>query len=268
MQVDEKIGILLVHGIGEQRRFEHLEAEVRDFAAAIAGRRGGSTKARATVEISRGPCSAFGADHDTWRSDHVPLVRVIVREGNRVTCVCFHEVWWADLGARPGFRSLLAFWIWALGMWAAVGHDGPPPCGLNEQMRLPGALESDARSRPAVCRRQAVHVLARFQLFAVATLFLVATGSVTLVNLALRKLGLVRLPGAARSQTSLGDVMVYRRPTPAEDGPITDLGHPPRAAIRRRMVTALVDMATARYDRRADRIVGVRPKPSRILQIS
>jgi hypothetical protein len=137
-----------------------------------------------------------------------------------------------------------------VGMWAAAGRDGPPPCGLNEQMRLPGPVEMDARSARAVCRRrQVIHVLARLQLFAVATFFLVATGSVTLVNLALRKLGLGCLPGAATLVNFVGDVMVYRRPTPAENVPITDLGHPPRTAIRRRMVAALVDMATARYDR-------------------
>ena len=30
-----RIGVLLVHGIGEQRRFEHLEAEARNLAAAL-----------------------------------------------------------------------------------------------------------------------------------------------------------------------------------------------------------------------------------------
>jgi hypothetical protein len=30
----ERIGVLLVHGIGEQRRFEHLEGEARNIAAA------------------------------------------------------------------------------------------------------------------------------------------------------------------------------------------------------------------------------------------
>jgi len=32
----ERVGVLLVHGIGEQKRFEHLEAEVRNIAAALA----------------------------------------------------------------------------------------------------------------------------------------------------------------------------------------------------------------------------------------
>lgn len=30
-----RVGVLLVHGIGEQRRFEHLEAEVRQIVSAL-----------------------------------------------------------------------------------------------------------------------------------------------------------------------------------------------------------------------------------------
>ena len=31
----KKVGVLVVHGIGEQRRFEHLEAETRKIVDAI-----------------------------------------------------------------------------------------------------------------------------------------------------------------------------------------------------------------------------------------
>lgn len=31
----ERVGVILVHGIGEQRRFEHLESETRKIVAAI-----------------------------------------------------------------------------------------------------------------------------------------------------------------------------------------------------------------------------------------
>ena len=31
----EKVAVLLVHGIGEQKRFEHLEGETRKIVAAI-----------------------------------------------------------------------------------------------------------------------------------------------------------------------------------------------------------------------------------------
>ena len=30
-----RVGVLLVHGIGEQRRFEHLEAEARQIVSAL-----------------------------------------------------------------------------------------------------------------------------------------------------------------------------------------------------------------------------------------
>lgn len=41
---NERIGVILVHGIGEQRRFEHLSGEVRNLIAVL--------KANPNVRIS------------------------------------------------------------------------------------------------------------------------------------------------------------------------------------------------------------------------
>jgi hypothetical protein len=45
----EKIGVILVHGIGEQRRFEHLESECRKIVNSIFARYG---RRRRDVTIS------------------------------------------------------------------------------------------------------------------------------------------------------------------------------------------------------------------------
>jgi hypothetical protein len=52
------IGIVLVHGIGEQRRFEHLDWQGRDIIRAIARQPGVDV----TVEIGTGPAAAFHAE--------------------------------------------------------------------------------------------------------------------------------------------------------------------------------------------------------------
>jgi hypothetical protein len=79
MQIDESVGVLLVHGIGEQRRFQHLETEVRSLASALEqtyGREGG----RITVQITPGASSAFQAEKESWRCDRRPPVQILLRK--------------------------------------------------------------------------------------------------------------------------------------------------------------------------------------------
>jgi hypothetical protein len=68
-----RIGIIYVHGIGEQRRFEHLDSQIRPLMDAIRRVVQGTDF---TVEIVGGQASTLHADQDTWASQPV---RAIVR---------------------------------------------------------------------------------------------------------------------------------------------------------------------------------------------
>jgi hypothetical protein len=57
-----RIGIIFVHGIGEQRRFEHLEAQLRPLIDAMRRR---SSDLRMTIEIAGASASMLHADQDT-----------------------------------------------------------------------------------------------------------------------------------------------------------------------------------------------------------
>src|SRR5438270_475410 len=72
----ERIGIIFVHGIGEQRRFSHLDGEVRPLIDALLRR-----PAKTTIEISAGSASTLLADQDTWSTQDGAPVRAVVKYG-------------------------------------------------------------------------------------------------------------------------------------------------------------------------------------------
>lgn len=59
----ERIGVVLVHGIGEQGRFEHLSNEVRDLLAALDA----DSRVQCTVDTRSTKASAVGAEAGEYR---------------------------------------------------------------------------------------------------------------------------------------------------------------------------------------------------------
>src|SRR6266478_3634455 len=109
----EQIGVVVVHGIGEQRRFEHIDGQVRYIVSALRARK----NAKVTVEITPAETAAFHAEQDTWGAG--PTVRVLVDDpvsGNLVH-IHFHEVWWADVNEPYSLFKQLRFWRWSLTVW-------------------------------------------------------------------------------------------------------------------------------------------------------
>ena len=71
----ERIGIVLVHGIGEQGRFEHLSSEVRDLLAALDA----DPNVRCTVDTRSTRDSAVGAQQESWLAETGAPVRIDIR---------------------------------------------------------------------------------------------------------------------------------------------------------------------------------------------
>ena len=94
----ERVGVVLVHGIGGQKRFEHLEGQGRLLVDAMRRRH----DAEVTVDILGSPGGSYRSEQNTWASS--PSVRIAVREGEIYREFFLHEVWWADVNvttARP-----------------------------------------------------------------------------------------------------------------------------------------------------------------------
>lgn len=90
----KRIGVVLVHGIGEQKRFEHADAEIRQIVKALEVYPDGSGRNDVTVEIRPSPAGLFKSEQDAWMTGQGGTVRAILRDPatNQLTHIHFHEV--------------------------------------------------------------------------------------------------------------------------------------------------------------------------------
>ena len=92
----KRIGLLFVHGIGEQKRFEHLIASVGEFAELML--RAEPDSSVSVVDRTGGWTLPAGTPDPDGRA---PMTLTLRTPGKHYEYEC-HEVWWADLGARSG----------------------------------------------------------------------------------------------------------------------------------------------------------------------
>jgi hypothetical protein len=227
----ENVGLLLVHGIGEQKKLEHLRCTAAEFASALSSR---ADLVRMAMIDKTG--------------DDLPeiIIDTVLAGGKRHVRFHLHEVWWADLGFRGGFLEQARFWSWGLGQWAEETFFRLKPRSNTKQMMALPRFDRHVKrtDRPNIRRR----IPARFALFGAAWLALL-----TLLSWSLAK-RLVsffsnRLPDPALIVMFLGDVRNYSRGGGPGRGTLEDPDLPVRTTIRRRMVSAMVDIAAAQHDR-------------------
>jgi len=239
----EKVGVLLVHGIGEQTRFEHLESEVRNIAVALACQGDGNRSVR--VDLRTTNDAAYGAEQQTWRGEGMAPVMVEVTEldaertPTKVTEIEFHEVWWADLDEPATLRTRIRFWLWALSMWTIRPKIGSRLPGF-ERMRPPSSRSVTGKG---------VGLWGRVRLFTVAAIFLLILTTITFLNFLGRRLLKIELPGPNILIRFIGDVKLFQQKERVGKGPLVDIHLPPRVSLRRRMVRGLAHMALADYQR-------------------
>ena len=244
MESNERIGVILVHGIGEQRRFEHLSGEARNLIGVL--------KANPTLRISVQTASTRDsqvlAAHETWLSEEQAPVRIDIQNvcGPKKGChqaLHIHEVWWADLDDKETLRNRVKFWFWALSMWGAKRFTKPRrPSAKKEAMTTPKFPEI----RGGEFTRAAI---ARLRLFGFAVVFLLFATTINLVGFLLKRLRLGQLPADGVLYQYLGDIKLYQDRGRKYQGPLTDVGLPRRVAIRRRMVNTMVAVVREGYDR-------------------
>ncbi|MCP5368187.1 MAG: hypothetical protein H6907_04050 [Hyphomicrobiales bacterium] len=250
-----RIGVLLVHGVGEHRRHQHLDAEVRAMVTALRARIGDhdAGQQRVRVRADSGPDGEFLAENEIWRGGRRPTVSVDLYDDDlarpRLThTIGFHEVWWADLDEAPerhGFfatlRWYLQFWYWGLSQWAAQHY----PARVSS---LAGATRIGQPGNAARGRPPKPTLRDRAYLFAVACFFLLLGVTWEALRFLARRVNLAG-PSSSILVRYVGDVKLYQArrydASPSVDGMVER----PRVAIRKRMVRALAAMALADYDR-------------------
>ena len=247
MKVSERIGVILVHGIGEQRRFEHLSNEVRQLIIALEA----NPNIKTSVQTGVTRDSELFAEHETWRAEEQAPVQIDicrvngsegdVKEESRKT-LHVHEVWWADLDDKETLWNRFKFWFWALGMWGAKRYTRSGRGVAVSEMKPPvlPRLPGGEKSR---------ELLERARLFLFGIAFFLSATTIDVLNFLIKRFGFKPLPGANVFYRFLGDVKLYQDRGREGEGPLTDIGLPRRIAIRRRMVAALVAAYREKYDR-------------------
>jgi hypothetical protein len=226
-----RTGVLLVHGVGEQHKFEHLESTVRNLATVL---KGDPNYKSVHIAINTQNSSAYSAEHQTWQADTcAPIVLTLKDQQDQITEIDFHELWWADLDEPDTLKKQLEFWVWGLSLWTKPQYQALQFGKASQEMRL-------------ACPR-AINALDRFRLFGFSFVVLLLLPLLSLLSNVLQRLGTHLRPDVIVQY--LGDIKLYQQNPHPGSGSLDDLGQPPRVSIRRRMIQAMVNMSLASYDR-------------------
>lgn len=235
-----RVGVIVVHGIGEQRRFEHIDGQVRCIVGAVQERYG---KTNVTVEIIAATGAAFQANQDSWSTG--ATVRIMVREapGALPIELCFHEVWWADVNEPYSLIKQIRFWLWGLTLWI-----------FPEKMKSRRAAAS-AMAMPKAGKTYWIWV--RLRLFSVAVVAVAGAASVGMITFLAERLLKLGMPDFLRVFVNyVAGVKLYNQKRrlagtvwPTNLDVLDTIGEPPRVSIRRRMIRAIADVALANYER-------------------
>lgn len=233
----EEVGLLLVHGMGEQRRQEHLKTTARELASYIA--QSNDLIGLSIADVTEEPDGQV-------RAPIVIDAEYRGEGGPRRVRLHLHEAWWADLGIKGGFLEHVKFWFWGLGQWAAEvvrrENQGRNTARLMAMPRFP--YQATDRERPGLLRQlPARATLWGAALLAILTFFTWSVAKRVVALLA------SRIPEPGLIFLFLGDVKIFERPGGPGKGTLLDPNMPVRATIRRRIVTAMTEVAAQPYDR-------------------
>ncbi|MBO9669437.1 MAG: hypothetical protein J7485_02855 [Sphingobium sp.] len=252
--MQEHAGLLVVHGIGEQKRFETTRQLVQSILAGLGARDDGSRYSLVdrTANPTEIPINCPHID----RSSGPFTIACEDAAGKRTTHLHVHEVWWSDLGAPSSFSEQVRFWLWGLGQWCALviwsKHDPNKPSNTELLMTPPtkfrAELNAKGKARNKSKDKTQARPIARFLLFLSGLYALF-----TLFSWEAVKRVFSWLSDSAGSPSILtayvGDVRIYTQAPGKGGGNLTDLGQPWRTTIRRRMISELIAMAERDYDR-------------------
>jgi hypothetical protein len=241
-----RVGLILVHGIGEQKRFAHLDAEIRGLIDGLKRR----PSARFTVEILGGGAATYNAEQDTWASGPDPSARITLEESGDVTEINVHEVWWADVNEPYSFAKQIRFWFWGLSIWAfPESRNRPDLTGYNQVMVTPSTPDRTWLKR----------LRTRGQLYLSGLFFLMAAFSLGAAVFFAKRIFGFEPPDFVRVFVNyISGVKLYNQSTrqgsgllPNSRGFLDTLDDPPRVSIRRRMIQTIVAVACRpeEYDR-------------------
>lgn len=255
MSKPRRVGLLFVHGIGEQEPWEHLHSAASRLAELLRNHPhpGASVSVVDRTANWDEPLDPPRVSNPENPDKSAPLAPLTIQyrvpstaqtQGFAVDFEC-HEVWWADPGKRRGLGEGIKFWLWGLGQWNA------PIYANRDATKLSHSPEAD--DRPSVHIPRSTSLSPLVQIFSRLSL---AWACIIASLIVLSTWGIFRiLSFITGKKVSLdlivdyvGDVEIYQKRGTPDGGQTSDPGHPTRVAIRRRMVRQMVAMGARDYD--------------------
>jgi hypothetical protein len=222
-----RIGVLCIHGIGEQQRTQHVDQVARQF--------------RRHLNALYGIENVFVEALPGIRTKSVlPDVSFVVRTKHGLKRFDLVEVWWRDLSERPGFKHLVKFWWWALTLWTTSGFAHPPAAG---------------RSLPEVPGKSAIgkfsiKLVERARLFFQSVSFFVLLLPAQIIISLLAMIPFIRRIDVLMSVYSyLSSVKLYQQERNETNQDVLDQVISRRIRIQKRVCDLYLSMAEAEYER-------------------
>lgn len=225
----KRYGLLIVHGIGEQGRFEFLESIATSLFKALRQ----DPDKQPHLQLRHGDQDARYSSQQCLY--HSPLLLRWRTAADQFTELDFREVHWADLDEKMNMWRWLKLVGWALAIpglrfYKQSGQESSALSG----MRLPRQLSWYR------------NLQARLRLFVISFIFFLMLISIDILHWLLTRLSF-QASWVTRSRNLiydyLGDVKLYQDWYRREDDDMQVVGEKSRSAIRRRMVQALVQLA-------------------------
>jgi len=231
----ERVGVIIVHGIGEQKRFEFLEGETRKIVNAIIHNYG-ARRRDVTPVLKTGTGDSYLGNQSSWASGGLAPLHAMVELPDKIVDIAFHEVWWADINEKLTLGKQFRFWLWGLSL---------PGIPTRKDRILPGASERTRLPEHAGW----LPWYNRWRMAFVSMLFGLSAFSIAFINMILKRLDFSPLLSTDVLVNYLSGVKLYGQDKRAGGSPMDGPDEPPRAAIRRRMIRVMVDVAQRGYDR-------------------
>ena len=214
----ERVGLLVVHGIGDQNRGQHVQNVAESFVKALVLQYGND---KISVELP-------GLNGD---------LTIHLRDDNREATFDLVEMWWRDLGHQPRLSALIGFWLWAVSL--------PGTRGL---------FRSAAQGRKNPENPSAIHSMVlpydRLLLLLKTTYFFLLLSPIAMVVRLITIIpGVRQIPFIRSVFTYLSSVQLYQERRSTQPGTLVDYDQSRRMSIQRRLANLIVSMSEPDYDR-------------------
>ncbi|MDJ0715790.1 MAG: hypothetical protein QNJ54_16415 [Prochloraceae cyanobacterium] len=242
MSNEINIGILVVHGIGDQKEFGCLKGVAESIVDSLQSEIN-KGYVEISVDINCAETGTFQSDHPSWQKGKNAPINVHIKPSGYKKNYNLHlrEVWWADIDRPQNLGKFIKFWLWGLSLWKTAPLENYPI--LND----PDKNLENLKWYTSEDEKKASRRIARFEYFLIGLFLILCQPFLFILQKIFISLN-INFPVSIIADY-MGKLRLYQQAEGSGKNLIEDFNIPPRFSIQRRMINALVRMAISNYDR-------------------